>query len=45
MRARRAEAASDRTYLREVLREGTERAADVTRAVLRAVRQAFALGG
>jgi tryptophanyl-tRNA synthetase len=45
MRARRAALARDRAYLREVLRDGTERADDVTRAVLRAVRQAFALGG
>ena len=43
MRARRAAVARDRAYLREVLREGTERADHVTRAVRRAVRQAFAL--
>jgi len=45
MRARRAELACDRAYVRDVLREGTARAADVTRAVLRDVRQAFALTG
>lgn len=45
MRARRAALAGDRAYVRDVLRDGTERADDVTRAVLREVRQAFALGG
>jgi tryptophanyl-tRNA synthetase len=44
MRARRTALASDRAYLRQVLRDGTERADAVTRSVLRAVRQAFALG-
>ena len=43
MRARRAALAKDRTYVREILREGTEHAHEVTRSVLRAVRQAFAL--
>jgi tryptophanyl-tRNA synthetase len=45
MRARRAAFAEDRAYVREVLRHGTERADDVTRSVLRTVRQAFALDG
>jgi tryptophanyl-tRNA synthetase len=45
MRARRGALAGDRAYVREVLRDGTARADDVTRAVLRAVRRAFALGG
>jgi tryptophanyl-tRNA synthetase len=45
MRARRAALAGDRGYVRDVLREGTERAAAVTRSVLHAVRQAFALDG
>ena len=45
MRARRAMIAEDRSYLREVLRDGTERADVVTRGVLRAVREAFALTG
>ncbi len=45
MRARRAMIAGDRGHVREVLREGTERADVVTREVLRAVRHAFALGG
>jgi tryptophanyl-tRNA synthetase len=44
MRARRAELAGDRAYLREVLRDGTGRAAAVTRGVLGEVRRAFALG-
>jgi tryptophanyl-tRNA synthetase len=44
MRDRRAALADDRGYVREVLREGTERADEVTRVVLRAVRHAFALG-
>jgi tryptophanyl-tRNA synthetase len=43
MRARRAALTSDRSYVRDVLREGTERAAGVTRAVLRDVRRAFSL--
>ena len=45
MRARRAELAGDRAYVREVLREGSARAGEVTRAVLRSVRTAFALDG
>jgi tryptophanyl-tRNA synthetase len=45
MRARRAELARDRAHVREVLRSGTARADEVTRAVLRAVRLAFALDG
>ena len=45
MRARRAALAGDRAYVREVLRDGTERADDVTRSVLRSVRQAFGLDG
>jgi tryptophanyl-tRNA synthetase len=44
MRARRAAFARARAYVREVLRDGTERADAATRSVLRAVRQAFALG-
>ena len=44
MRARRAELAGDRGYVRDVLRAGTERAADVTRSVLATVRHAFGLG-
>jgi tryptophanyl-tRNA synthetase len=43
MRARRAEFARDRTYMREMLREGSARGDEVTRSVLRSVRQAFAL--
>ena len=43
MRARRAVLARDRAYLREVLLQGTERAAVVTRSVLRDVREAFSL--
>jgi len=43
MRERRAALAGDRSFLRDVLRDGTERADEVTRGVLRAVRQAFAL--
>ena len=43
MRARRAELARDRAYVREVLRQGTERAGAVTHAVLRDVREAFSL--
>ena len=45
MRARRAALEGDRAYVREVLREGSERAGDVTQGVLGAVRQAFALDG
>ena len=45
MRARRAELAGDRAYVSEVLREGSARAGEVTRAVLRSVRTAFALDG
>jgi tryptophanyl-tRNA synthetase len=45
IRARRVEFARDRAYVREVLREGNARADEVTRAVLRSVRQAFALDG
>jgi tryptophanyl-tRNA synthetase len=45
IRARRAEFARDRAYVRGVLREGNARADEVTRAVLQSVRQAFALGG
>lgn len=44
MRERRTRLASDRAYVRAVLREGTERADVVTRSVLRDVRRAFALG-
>jgi len=43
MRARRAELASDRTYVMEVLRAGSERANAATQEVLRDVRAAFAL--
>ena len=45
MRARRAALANDRAYVREVLRDGTARADDITRSVLRAVREAFGLDG
>lgn len=45
IRARRAELARDRAYVRGVLQEGSARAGEVTRAVLRSVRQAFALDG
>ena len=45
MRARRTAFASDRAYVRDMLREGTARAEGVTRSVLRTVREAFALGG
>jgi len=44
MRARRAALSGDRAYVREVLREGTARADEITRVVLRGVRRAFALG-
>ncbi|MFL5616733.1 MAG: tryptophan--tRNA ligase [Gemmatimonadaceae bacterium] len=43
IRARRAALSDDRGYLREVLLEGTARADDITHAVLRSVRHAFAL--
>jgi len=43
MRVRRAELARDRTYVMDVLRAGSERAAATTEAVLRDVRGAFAL--
>lgn len=43
MRARRAELAGDRAYVREVLREGTARGDAVTRRVLRDVRATFSL--
>ena len=43
IRARRAALASDRAYMREVLREGTARAEQITNDVLRGVRRAFAL--
>jgi tryptophanyl-tRNA synthetase len=43
MRERRSALAGDRRYIRDVLRDGTERADEVTRAVLRTVRQAFSL--
>ena len=45
IRARRADLARDRAYVRQVLREGTGRAEEVTGAVRRSVRGAFALGG
>jgi len=44
MRERRGKLAGDRGYVRDVLRKGTESAGRVTRSVLGAVRQAFALG-
>jgi tryptophanyl-tRNA synthetase len=44
MRARREALARDRAYVREILRDGTARASEVTRAVLRDVRRTFALG-
>jgi tryptophanyl-tRNA synthetase len=43
IRARRTALAGDRGYVRDVLREGTARADDITRDVLRVVRHAFAL--
>ena len=43
IRARRAQLERDRGYVREVLREGSARGAEVTQAVLRSVRRAFAL--
>ena len=45
IRARRAALARDGAYVLDVLREGTERAAATTEAVLRDVRGAFALAG
>lgn len=45
IRARRAELAGDRAYVRGVLRDGTARAQEVTRGVRGAVREAFALSG
>lgn len=45
MRARRAGFGGDRTYMREMLREGSARADEVTHAALRSVRHAFALDG
>lgn len=44
MRVRRAALAGDRAYVRAVLRDGTTHANDITRAVLRDARRAFALG-
>jgi len=44
MRKRRAELASDRAYVRGVLREGTARGDAITHSVLRDVRDAFSLG-
>ena len=43
MRARRAALAGDRGYVRDVLREGTSRADEITHGVLASVRQAFSL--
>jgi tryptophanyl-tRNA synthetase len=43
IRARRAELARDRTHVRAVLREGSARADETTRAVGRAVREGFGL--
>jgi tryptophanyl-tRNA synthetase len=43
IRARRAELAGDRAHVREILREGSARADEVTRAVLRDVRPVFGL--
>jgi tryptophanyl-tRNA synthetase len=43
IRTRRAELAVDRAYVIDVLREGTERAAATTDAVLKQVREVFAL--
>lgn len=45
IRARRGALARDRAHVREVLQEGSARAGEVTRAVLRSVRLAFALDG
>jgi len=44
MRERRATFVSDRGYVREILRDGTERANEITHSVLRDVRRTFALG-
>jgi len=44
MRARRTAFASDRAYVRQVIRDGTARANVVADGVLRQVRRAFALG-
>jgi tryptophanyl-tRNA synthetase len=44
IRERRAALAGDRGYVRDVLREGTARADDITHAVLGSVRSAFSLG-
>ncbi len=44
IRARRAELAADPAFVMNVLRAGSERAYPVTEAVLRDVREAFALG-
>jgi tryptophanyl-tRNA synthetase len=43
IRARRTALSADRGYVRDVLREGTARANDITHSVLSSVRQAFAL--
>jgi tryptophanyl-tRNA synthetase len=43
--ARRAALARDRAYVHEVLREGSARADEITQAVRRSVREAFALSG
>jgi tryptophanyl-tRNA synthetase len=45
VRTRRAALARDRSHVREVLREGNARADETTRAVGRAVREVFSLGG
>jgi tryptophanyl-tRNA synthetase len=45
LRARRAELARDRAHVREVLREGSARADEITQSVRRSVRDAFALSG
>ena len=44
MRARRAALADDRAHVRDMLREGTERAAAVTHSALGTVRRAFSIG-
>jgi len=43
IRERRAKVSADRRYLREILRDGTERARAVTSSVLKDVRAVFAL--
>lgn len=43
IRARRADFGRDRAYVREVLRDGSARADEVTRSVRRSVREAFGL--